>query len=114
MLLGTFCGCVMSYIIAFFFRIIYDKDDHGFLKIIFFTLTFPAMAGLAYYAKVIAVDDFASQTAIDVLTTFYRFTIWMTVIAYAYLGIRTVLWGLSKYKTKFNRLEPWERDDALI
>lgn len=103
--------CIVG-VIAFFFKTVYENTEHGFLKIIFFMLSFPAMSGLAYYAKVIAVDNYASTTAVDVLTTFYKFTIWLLMIAYAYLSIRAILWMLSKYKT--GRVEPWEANNELI
>jgi len=101
-------------VMAYFYNTVKDSPDHTFLRVIFFALTFPGMAGLSYYAKVIAVDNFASANAVSVLTTFYRFSIWMLIIAYSYLGLRTILWMLSKYKSNMNKLEPWEVRDELI
>ena len=99
-------------VMVFYFNSLQDREDHNFLKLIFFMLSFPILSGIAYYAKVLAVDNNASATQVSVLTTFYHFTMMLLIVMYAYLGIRTILWMLSKFKP--GDKEPWEAKDELI
>lgn len=101
-------------VLAYFYQTLQSTatNDHVFLKIIFFVLCFPALAGIAYYAKVLATDAGASATQISILTTFYKFSILMVIIMYSYVGLRSLLWMLSKFKTE--RKESWEAKDEIV
>ena len=103
-------------VMAYFFSVLNSDDDkknHNFLRIIFFVLCFPALTGLAYYAKVVAVVNGSSAGQVSVLLTFYKFTMYILIVVYAYLLIRTFLWMLSKFKQPKD-MDRWEREDQII